>query len=582
MSDALRLAATALAACAFEVAPVAAQELRGAPFGESVEVQLVTVQAVVSDRSGRPVLDLTRGDFRLYEDGEPVAITHFQPPAGPGTAPVPGSASAEAGASAGAVPHAKLSIVVDDLRTGPGGRRRLFDQLQTALRRGLGPADEVLVARYAGGAVEVVVPFTRDRREVFRALEEMEGISAHQLVASLETERTLDRLRLRAQSDAELGGAGRADACVGVGEEAQGAAEEALSGVLGTIAALSGFVDSLSGLPGRKALLHVSDGLPLIAGYEAWTYAIEMCDGTGVRAGLPNAFDVTSMGSSGRYTRFDPVQGRLDRDKNDTTSHWQVFTARANAQGVIVHTVQASGLSTHRNAAVDGARMTFEADVAGRRNLQDTLVLLASETGGRALLDANDLGPGLDAVLDEARSAYQLAFAPLHAADGRAHGLRLEVAREGLTVRHRRSYFARTREDLMVEGVWTALFHGSPANPMAVRAELMRLPGEDGTPRQRVRVRIPLVGLTLLPEPGGVHGLFTIYLVARDEAGATTPIRSRTIPVRIRDGADEGVEDAEYVYDVDLSLERPVRDLAVGVRDEIGEARSYIRRSEGG
>src|SRR5689334_15008526 len=49
----------------------------GETYYESIDVDVVNVEVVATDRSGRPVAGLTRGDFELYEDGKPVAVTNF-------------------------------------------------------------------------------------------------------------------------------------------------------------------------------------------------------------------------------------------------------------------------------------------------------------------------------------------------------------------------------------------------------------------------------------------------------------------------------------------------------------------------
>src|SRR5262245_37230559 len=45
--------------------------------GETVDVDLVTVEVRVTDGNGRPLEGLHRGDFRLLEDGRAVSISHF-------------------------------------------------------------------------------------------------------------------------------------------------------------------------------------------------------------------------------------------------------------------------------------------------------------------------------------------------------------------------------------------------------------------------------------------------------------------------------------------------------------------------
>lgn len=50
--------------------------------GEAVDVQLVNVSVLVTDKDGVPVLDLEQAEFRVFEDGEPVELTHFSRPDG--------------------------------------------------------------------------------------------------------------------------------------------------------------------------------------------------------------------------------------------------------------------------------------------------------------------------------------------------------------------------------------------------------------------------------------------------------------------------------------------------------------------
>jgi VWFA-related protein len=49
------------------------------PFTVKVDVELVTVDVVVSDAAGRPVTTLTKDDFEVYEDGKLQEIRSFEP-----------------------------------------------------------------------------------------------------------------------------------------------------------------------------------------------------------------------------------------------------------------------------------------------------------------------------------------------------------------------------------------------------------------------------------------------------------------------------------------------------------------------
>ena len=76
----LRILPVLLAALAL---PVAGQQQPAAPeepssiFGETIDVRVVNVEVVVTDRQGNRVTGLGPGDFRLRVDGKDVPIEYF-------------------------------------------------------------------------------------------------------------------------------------------------------------------------------------------------------------------------------------------------------------------------------------------------------------------------------------------------------------------------------------------------------------------------------------------------------------------------------------------------------------------------
>jgi len=77
--------ATAVPSPTREGGPARGAPQKGAPRGEEVdeddvvriETQLVSVPAVVTDRTGRPLTGLTASDFQVFEDGRPQKIANF-------------------------------------------------------------------------------------------------------------------------------------------------------------------------------------------------------------------------------------------------------------------------------------------------------------------------------------------------------------------------------------------------------------------------------------------------------------------------------------------------------------------------
>lgn len=577
----LALLAAAAALAGALPAPLSAQP---APppqglFGESLDVELVNVEVLVTDRQGRPVLDLGADDFRVFEDEQPVELTHFalvhDPAPAEGTDPGAGAAGEPAALPAASPPDAaRIVIFIDNLHVGPASRFRVFQQLLDTLDRTLRPEDEVMVATY-GGSIDVVLPFTRSRKRLREALEResLQGLSASQLQAGLEGERALQLVRnaQRNQAGEDLRPQGT---CIELGSLAQNHAEEVYHRVQQSIGALTGFVNSLAGFPGRKTLLHVSDGIPLVAGAEVYSYAISLCDGTGAAQGIDYAEDTNLLGA-GRFQRWDPMSAKTQMLSYDTTPDWQRLAAHANAHQVSVYTLQASGLeNTFATDIGTGVETTAETARMGVRNRQDSLALIARETGGRALFNTNDFSTGIEAMAADTRAYYLLSFEPSNPGSGRIHRLRVEVDRPGARVRHRLSYRAKGTHERTADGVLTALLYERTENPLGVRIGVGdRQPAKNGISRVRLQVRLPLESLTLLPEEEDHRGLFTVFLAARDEDGRTTPVREAPVPVRV---PEEGLG-REFVYEVEMALRDGDHQVAVAVRDELAGTTSYLR-----
>jgi len=126
--------------------PPAAQDPSAFKFRTGVE--LINVNATVTDQSGRFVSGLTRDDFRVYDDEQPQAVTHF---------------------SAERVP-VSLGIVLDTSGSMDGDKiRAAREALDRFLRQLLDVDDEVFLYRF-DNAPELVQGWTKDKRIVSDAV----------------------------------------------------------------------------------------------------------------------------------------------------------------------------------------------------------------------------------------------------------------------------------------------------------------------------------------------------------------------------------------------------------------------------
>jgi VWFA-related protein len=129
---------------------ISGQESPASPPTFPTAVELVTVDAVVLDRDGRPVPGLTRDDFVITEDGKPREIATFEAftaeaPATVATAPAVVSSN-ESARNAGRA----FAIIVDDLRITPARALSARQAAVSFLERSLRDGDEVMLGTTSG------------------------------------------------------------------------------------------------------------------------------------------------------------------------------------------------------------------------------------------------------------------------------------------------------------------------------------------------------------------------------------------------------------------------------------------------
>ncbi len=554
-------------------------------FGEQVEVNVVNVEVYVTDREGRPVTGLQRKDFTILEDGKPMEAVNFEAVAGqpvpaagaaPAT-PAPQAAVDTAAARAGEGQH--LAVFIDNTFLLPAHRNRAVGQIREFLAKGLAPADKVMVVTQDPG-LHVRLPFTADRAALDAALSGIESLAAPGLQLENERKRALDLLlNIREVNSAGPDGPCAIDIAIPVTTYAEATRQE----VLRSINTMTVLVNSLAGIRGRKALLHVSDGLPLNPGEEMFEVLRTLCGGGGATAGLPGVYDADGEGARG--SSYQGSQAGLDALKYTTANEFTSLAAHANAQRVTFYTLQASGLQGTASAdAGFGPRERIlqlpSVAMIQSANLRDPLSLLATETGGRAIFDANDLQPDLARIQQDFASYYSLGYSPPHVGDGRQHRIEVRVKQPGTRVRHRQTYRDKPLVERAADRTLAALFHGTEENPLQVELAIGEIrPAEGKTFSVPLRLRIPLFKLFLRDNQKALLGKVRLLVATQGAGGETSRVRQIEIPIQIaRDKALIALG-KNFQYDLTLTLTAGDQRIAVAVQDTSTAQASYLATS---
>lgn len=527
-----------------------------------ITTNLVQVDAVVTDKSGKVVTDLKPEEVQIFEDGHQQKITHFSynvtatPPAErlPERAPKP----AIVDKSAPPIPTVTLkpeqvrramAIVVDDLGLSFESTHFVRQALKKFVDEQMQPGDLVAIIRTSGG-IGVLQQFTADKRQLYAAIERIKwyanGRSGVSAIAAFESQ---------PPGSSSPGDDNTTDTN---GTDELNQFREDIYAV-GTLGALSYVIRGLRELPGRKSILLLSDGIKV-------------------------------------FNRDDP--SKSDRVQQALFK----LTDQANRASVVIYTMDARGLQTlGLTAADDVSGMSsdqIQQQMSNRRadffEGQNGLNYLAQETGGIAIRNTNDLARGVKRVLEDQRGYYLIGYRPdastFDPKTGRRkfHHLALKVTRPGkFNIRMRNGFFGVTDERqqsaprTLAQQLIGAL--SSPFGPTGVHLQLTSLFGNDPKLGSFMRsiLHIDAKDLTFTDEPNGLHK--TVFDVLSITFGDSGPVdqSGRTYTLSLRDEVYKRALRDGLVYSVVVPIKKPgAYQLRMSLRDSsserIGAASQFI------
>jgi VWFA-related protein len=519
-----------------------------------INVNLVQVDAVVTDRDGRQVTNLRPEDFEIYEDERPQRITHFAYVSADPTGPASSSSNATAAAPTDRLApptvlkplrpsevRRTIALVFDDLNTSFESVPPLRAALRKYVEEQVRPGDLVAVIR-TGGDAGALQQFTTDRRQLLAAIERVRWNPCSSRGIQITTPVPDPRVRLAPAVTGLCGGS------------------RPVQGALGVLKFILGGMRELSG---RKSLVVFSDSLPVDE---------------------KESDDVATSPAS-----------------PDGTSYAYLYQRVAEAAiraSVVIYGVDTRGLPTlvpsalDYTSGMDGRSINTllssreRAMVTGREGQS----LLASQTGGFVVYNTNDIDLGLCRVAEDLKGYYLIGYRPAaQTFDRRFHkfGVRLK-GHPDLTVRTRRGFYgvseeelrppARSREDRLRLALMspfgagdvgvrlTALFNNAPASGSFVRALL----------------HVDADNLTFADAPDGWHKLvIEVGGMVFGDNGQVIVDQRRTHTLTLRGKSYERARASGLDFALDLPLKKAgAYQVRVAVRDaassRVGAAGQFV------
>jgi VWFA-related protein len=485
-----------------------------ARFGARTEA--VVVDVTVVDKRGRPVTTLTQSDFEVFEDGFPQTILAFDR-----KAPNPKITPEAAAASVGLGPTRKTAATL----SGPSVTALAFDRLSPEARMLAYRAAKRFVQNkqpdeFAGvfivdQALRTLAPYTTDSVKLAAAVDQAGEAATTQLAH----ERTMaDRLTVTPETPyvASAEDQGRSarqqpgtDPLAGITDRA----ELAIAAVIlrmensyrdmlyemqghAAVDALLALVDSMSRVPGRKAVIYFCEGLTIPPSVEPRFRSI-------IHTANRSNVTVYTVDAAGLRVHSDQL---------------------ATAMAVTQYGAQGVGDVPH------GDKYLQELEDNERTLKQDPAVslgILAEQTGGILINNTNDLENGIGRINEDRRNYYLLSYTSTNSTlDGKFHRISVKVKKAGMYVRNRAGYIASPMSEAgpvndFEAPALSALNQPVPPTNFDVQLVPAHVP-EPGHPgRAVISVSIPGRGLALIAnqEQNTYAGGAVVVLRIQDEQG---------------------------------------------------------------
>lgn len=542
------------------------------PFTERVEVEVVSVDVIVTDRNQGRVLDLGQDDFELLVDGRAVPIEYFAAPRGP----LPPALTAESIPAlpvplrSAPAPSALTTLIlyIDQTALENRARHETVAELREFLSARPAGGDRVMVAAFEQDLRVLLLP-TSDSARIAQALDELENrpslarLGGGERLALEQDIRAFGRniLRLSGASAALRATRMRDNEIIRLENEITVWAEQQLDRERRSIVALERLVGALAASEGRKAVVLATAG---IQAYPA----------RGLFAALDQQRQVVTSSDTNRSPTLEVRGQELLRDFE------QMVHAAQNAR-VAFYTISPMVRPPAENSAEfggagPGSDRPLPRDL-GVVEAASSITRLARATGGTSLNIGSDLDKRLGAVIADADAAYSLGFSTGTEAGEKDHRIDVRLRRPGLEVRHRESFKRRSAPERAESALSAAVTFGQAENPLEITLHLGAGKSESkkkGGQIVPLAVGLPLRLLSLVPAGDVRSGRISVRIAVQDARGRLLESGAAEVPIVVPEGQMALALASSWYHRAEMRLAPGHVRVAVVVLDEISGVQS--------
>lgn len=556
MSQSLRFVFVAVVSLGLAWAVAAQTETPRPPqFADEIEVRVIDVDVVVTDRRGNPITNLTREDFELYENGKRLEIPYFSRIVDGRIADLPADASQQ-GAFPATAPRTPLTwiIYIDQTNLPPQRRNVAMRQLQKFLASAMEAGHRGVIAHNNGRSFKLRQGLTDDPNllmETLRNIEKERVVMGGATTRANQIMYDLGRASTNSDEDTQWQLVAH-DIAVNI----QTTIEEEAMRTRNAILAMSSLMDGLARVQGRLALVYLGAGfntLPALSLAETWK----------------SKFPMLALESYVPEPELHRVPLELEISR---------LYSNMSAMRVTVYTIH-GGDSGSEPTSVEHAGSVDPSVWVSRGRAEATEAALArgmaERTGGLYFKVNQNLASQLAAVRRDLNNYYSLGYKP-SGSPSDTRRIRVKVKVAGARIRHRETVRERTRQEKAAAQVVASMIQpptrtatkaqpvvpaGLPpdptaANPLGVTVVAEKVQtGRSSALVLPFQFSINLEALTFLREPNARRAEFVMHFALVGNDGSVYPLESRDQALTIPESelpADPGAM-VSYAWHVDLA-----------------------------
>jgi VWFA-related protein len=479
--------------------------------------QLVVETVVVKDKSGKFIEGLTAKDFTVTENGVPQTVSfceHQQLPVGPVAAPPTQRQpenitvydrlgrthiSTETPGSLRYSDRRLLALYFDMTALPSEDQLRALGAAEKFIRTQMTTADRVAILRYEGAGVDVLQDFTDDRNRLLSILETLIVGEGQGFGESSDDSSTPDTGAAFGQDDSEFN----------------------IFNTDRQLAALQTAAQMLSQLSEKKSLIYFASGLRL------------------------NGVDNQAQ-----------LHATVDAAIRAGVSFWPVDARGLVAQAPLGDASQGSpgGQGMYSGAAALALTTNFQQS-------QDTLYALGGDTGGKALLDNNDLTRGIVQAQQAISSYYILGYYTTNSAeDGKFRRIKITLnGNPTADLDYRQGYyagkvFAKFNAADKERQLEDALMLDDPITELTIAMEIDYFQLNRAEYFVPVIVKIPGRELALAKRRGAEHTLIDFIGEIKDNYGMTVTNVRDHVNIKLSDETAQQLAKRSIEYDTGFTV----------------------------